>query len=112
MSEGDWVAEGAGQTCAVRLFDGSGSIFMNNGGRAIIDIYSKERAVFGRQLSATVYRRPEDQVIFGWVDTDKNMFHGKLGADNNELTGLWQGRDFMCGASDHNITFRRTRSSL
>jgi hypothetical protein len=112
LSEGDWVAEGAGQTCVVRFFDGSGSGLMGNGGGAIIDIYSKERAVFGKQLYSHISRSPQWQLYFGWDDTDKNGFLGKLSADSGELTGFREGRDFLCGTADHKVTFRRTRSSL
>jgi hypothetical protein len=108
---GDWVAEGAGGKCVVRFFDRSGSRFMGSG-RATLDIYSKERAVFGKLIGANVSNSPERRVGFGWVDTDKNMFYGSLGSDNSEVTGLWQGRDFLCGTSDHKVTFRWTRSSL
>lgn len=111
-SEGDWVAEGAGQTCVVRFFDGNGSGLMGNGGSATIDIYSKERAVFGKQLYSHISRSPQWQRNFGWDDTDKNTFLGKFGAENTELNGNWQGRDFLCGTPDHKVTFRRTRSSL
>jgi hypothetical protein len=117
-SEGDWFAESAGQTCVVRLFDGNRTGLMSSGGGATIDIYSKDRAVFGKQIHSNSSRGPGDgvalawRVSFGWEDTDKNMFVGKLSADNSELTGIWQGRDFLCGTPDHKITFRRTRSSL
>jgi hypothetical protein len=110
-SEGDWVAEGAGETCVVRFFDRSGSRLMGSGA-ATIDIYSKDRAVFGKQLYYNARRGREDGISFGWEDTDKNIFSGKLNADSSELTGLWQGRDFLCGTSDHKVTFRRTRSTL
>ncbi len=111
IAEGDWVAEGAGDTCVVRFFDPARSRFMGIG-RVTLDIYSKERAVFGKLIGANASSAPEHQVIFGWVDTDHNIFLGKLGADNNEVTGLWQGRDFLCGTPDHKVTFRLTRSSL
>src|ERR1700688_3216020 len=88
-SEGDWVAEGAGQTCVVRFFDRNGSRLMGSG-NATIDIYSRERAVFGKQLGA--FPRGSSGVSFGWVDTDKNTFGGKLSDDSSELTGFWQGR--------------------
>jgi hypothetical protein len=110
-SEGDWVAEGAGPTCVVRFFDRNGSRLMGSGS-ATIDIYSKERAVFGKQLSYNALPRGSSRLYFGWVDTDKNMFGGQLAADNSELTGGWDGRDFLCGSPDRRITFRRTRSSL
>jgi hypothetical protein len=108
-SGGDWVAEGAGQTCVVRFFDRNGSRLMA-GGSATIDIYSKERAVFGKQLGA--FPRESGGISFSWVDTDRNGFLGKLSDDSSELTGLWQGRDFLCHSPDQRITFRRARSSL
>jgi hypothetical protein len=111
-SEGDWVAQGAGQTCVVRFFDGNRSGLMSNGRGATIDIYSKERAVFGKQLYSNASHGPQGQLNFGWDHTDKNTFGGKLSADNSELTGVWQGHDFLCGSPDHKVTFRRTRSSL
>jgi hypothetical protein len=117
-SEGDWVAEQAGQTCVVRFFDGIRPGLSANNGRATIDIYSKERAVFGRQLFSSVSRRPADgvagewRVFIGWDYTDKNRFSGRLSVDNSELTGLWEGADFLCGTPNHQITFHWTRSSL
>ena len=81
-------------------------------GRATLDIYSKERAVFGKLIGANASGTPEHRLSLGWVDTDKNMFLGQFGADNSEVTGLWQGRDFLCGTPDHKVTFRLTRSSL
>ena len=112
-TEGDWVAESADETCVVRFFDRGGSRLMSSGA-ATIDIYSKDRAVFGKQLNYSARRGREDGVAFGWEDTDKNMFGGKFGADNSELTGLWQGHDFLCATPQpvHKITFRLTRSSL
>jgi len=111
-SEGDWVAEDAGQTCVVRFFEGNRSGLVSSGGGGTIDIYSKERAVFGKQIYSYASRGSENRINFGWVDTDKNMFAGKLSADSSELTGNWQGRDFLCGTPGRKITFRRTRSSL
>lgn len=111
-SAGDWVAEGLGQTCVVRFFDSNRSRLMSAGVSATIDIYSKERAVFGKLIGANASPGPEYRLNFGWVDTDKNMFLGKLSADKGELTGVWKGRDFLCGAPDQNITFHRIRSSL
>src|SRR5579863_3802910 len=110
-SEGDWVAENAGQTCVVRFFDGNGSRLMNGAG-ATIDIYSKERAVFGKQLYSNALPRGSPRPNFSWDDTDKNTFGGQLTADSSEMTGFWQGRDFLCGSPDHKVTFRRARSSL
>jgi len=112
-TEGDWVAEAADETCVVHFFDRIGSRLMGSGA-ATIDIYSKDRAVFGKQLNYSARRGREDGIAFGWEDTDKNMFRGKFGADNSELTGLWQGHDFLCVTPQpvHNITFRLTRSSL
>jgi hypothetical protein len=110
-SEGDWVAAGAGHTCVVRFFDGNGSRLMNGAG-ATIDIYSKERAVFGKQLYSNALPRGSNRPNFWWDDTDKNIFSGQLTADNSELSGGWQGRDFLCVTPDHRITFLRARSSL
>jgi hypothetical protein len=107
----DWVAEGGGDTCVVRFFDRRGSQLVG-GGRVTIDIYSNERAVFGKLIGANVSGGLERRLILGWADTDKNVFLGKLEADGSELTGLWQGRDFLCGTRDHKATFYRTRSSL
>ena len=108
-SAGAWVAEGAGQTCVVRFFDShhQGSMFI--GVVATIDIYSKERAVFGKLVSANAAPGPESRINFGWADKDKNMFFGKFSAEG-ELTGNWQGRDFLCGGPNNNITFRRIQS--
>jgi len=110
-TSGDWVAEGGGNTCVLRFFD-RGLSRLSGGGRVTIDIYSKEGAVFGKLIGANLSSGPERRLSLGWVDTDKNMFLGKLGADNDETTGLWQGRDFLCGTPDHKVTFRRARSSL
>jgi hypothetical protein len=109
-SDGDWVAQNGGQTCVVRFFDSNVPEMRGAGGRATIDIFSSERAVFGKAISGAL--RPVGRVNFGWTDTDKNGFLGKIGADENELTGLWQGNDFLCGGPDHKVTFRWTRSSL
>jgi hypothetical protein len=113
-SGGDCVAEGAGQTCVVRFFDGNGSGLMSSGGRATIDIYSKERAVFGKQIYSNAGNRAaiEGRLNFGWVDTDRNGFGGKLSDDSSELTGFSEGRDFLCHSPNRRITFRWTRSSL
>jgi hypothetical protein len=102
-SVGDLVAESGGQTCVVRLM---------GSGRATLDIYSTERAVFGKLIRGNVSGGAEHWLNLSWVDTDKNMFSGKFGADNSDVTGLWQGRDFLCGTPDHKVTFRLTRSSL
>ena len=79
-SEGAWVAESAGQTCVVRVFDNhhQGSMFI--GVVATIDIYSKERAVFGKLIGANA-SRVTDYLNFGWTDKDKNMFLGNLNAE-------------------------------
>jgi hypothetical protein len=108
-SEGDWVAESSGQTCVVRFFYGNRTLA---GMSATIDIYSKERAVFGRLIGVVASPGPQYRLNFGWADKDKNMFFGKLNADKGELTGIWQGRDFLCGGPDQKITFQRIQSSL
>ena len=114
LTSEDWVAEGAGQTCVVRFFDASRSGLMSNGRSATIDIYSKERAVFGKQIYSNAGNRAaiDGRVSFSWVDTDRNGFLGKLSDDRSELTGFWEGQDFLCHSPDQRITFRRARSSL
>ena len=111
ITDGEWIAENGGQTCVVRFFDGKIPNPTIIGQRATIDIYSKERAVFGRTIFSGVLRT-SDRVSLGWTDTDKNGFEGRLDADAHQLIGKWNGRDFLCGGPDHKLMFRWSPSSL
>ena len=85
----------------VRFFDGNRSHLGRGAGDATIDIYSKERAVFGKQISSYAYRDDALNLV-GSILMLKNCVHlGPLNTNKTEITGTW--RDAISSAAPRTI---------